>query len=100
MAAERQVRGWRHWRDLGFVVCTGWLVVQNLVLLTLVVWAGPHRALAAGTALAQTALQIGGQLVVLSLATAMALALAAWLVHAPAPRGRASVANQEVGDEW
>jgi hypothetical protein len=100
MAAERQVRGWRHWRDLGFVVCTGWLVVQNLVLLALVVWAGPHRALAAGTALAQTALQIGGQLVVLALATAMALALAAWLVHAPAPRGRASVANQEVGDEW
>jgi len=100
MAAERQVRGWRHWRDLGFVVCTGWLVVQNLVLLVLVVWAGPHRALAAGTALAQTALQIGGQLVVLALATAMALALAAWLVHAPAPRGRASVANQEVGDEW
>jgi hypothetical protein len=26
---------------------------------------------------------VGGQLVVLALATAMALALAAWLVHAP-----------------
>jgi hypothetical protein len=37
-------------------------------------------------ALAQTALEVGGQLVVLGLATAMALALAAWLVHAPAPR--------------
>src|SRR6185369_10170595 len=83
MVAERQVRGWRRWRDVGFVVCTAWLVVQNLALLTLVVWAGPHRALAAGTALAQTALHVGGQLVVLALATAMALALAAWLVHAP-----------------
>jgi len=38
--------------------------------------------------------------VVLALATAMALALAAWLVHAPAPRGGARVANREVGDEW
>lgn len=100
MAAERQVRGWRRWRDIGFVVCTAWLVVQNLALLTLVVWAGPRRALAAGTALAQTALHVGGQLVVLALATAMALALAAWLVHAPGSRERSSVANQEVGDEW
>ena len=100
MVAERQVRGWRRWRDVGFVVCTAWLVVQNLALLTLVVWAGPHRALAAGTTLAQTALHVGGQLVVLALATAMALALAAWLVHAPAPRGGARVANGEVGDEW
>ena len=100
MSPERQVRGWRRWRDLAFVVCTAWLVVQNVALLSLVVWAGPRRALAAGTALAQTALEVGGQLVVLALATIMALALAAWLVHAPAPRGRASVANREVGDEW
>ena len=100
MTAERQERGWRRWRDVAFVVCTAWLVVQNLTLLTLVVRAGPRRALAAGTELAQTALQVGGQLVVLALATAMALALAAWLVHAPAPRGRERVANQEVSDEW
>jgi len=86
MVAERQGRGWRRWRDLGLAVCTAWLVVQNLALLTLVVWAGPRYAFSAGVALAQTALEVGGQLVVLGLATAMALALAAWLVHAPAPR--------------
>src|SRR5512144_549505 len=61
MVAERQENGWRRWRDVGLVVCTAWLVVQNLAV-----------------------------------ATVMALALAAWLVHAPAPRGRAS---QEVSDE-
>ena len=99
MAAERQVRDWRRWRDVGFVVCTAWLVVQNLTLVTLVVWAGPRHALAAGVAVAQTALQVGGQLVVLALATAMALALAAWLVHAPGPRGRTEVVDLEVGDE-
>jgi hypothetical protein len=100
MAAERQVRGWRRWRDVGLAVCTAWLVVQNLALVTLVVWAGPRRALAAGAALAQTALEVGGQIVVLALATVMALALAAWLVHAPAPSARAHGVDQEVGDEW
>ena len=100
MAAERQVRGWRRWRDVGLAVCTAWLVVQNLALVTLVVWAGPHRALAAGADLARTALEVGGQIIVLALATVMALALAAWLVHAPGPRGRAGAADREVGDEW
>ena len=100
MSAERQGRGWRRWREVGLAVCTVWLVVQNLTLLSLVVWAGPSHALAAGVAVAQTALHLGGELVVLALATAMALALAAWLVHAPAPRGGARVANREVGDEW
>jgi hypothetical protein len=95
--AERQRKGWRRWRDVVLAVCTAWLVMQNLALVTLVVWAGPRRALAAGVALAQTALAVGGQLVVLALATAMALALAAWLVHAPADRARGA---QEVGDEW
>ena len=97
MAAERPLTGWRRWRDVAFVVCTAWLVVQNLALLTLVVWAGPRGALAAGVALAQTAFHIGGQLVVLGLATVMALALAAWLVHAPGPQVRTS---GEVADEW
>jgi hypothetical protein len=92
MSPERQGRGWRRWRDVGLAVCTAWLVVQNLALVTLVVWAGPRHALAAGAALAQTALEVGGQLVVLALATVMALALAAWLVHVPA--------KSEVGDEW
>jgi hypothetical protein len=100
MSAERQVKGWRRWRDVGLAVCTAWLVVQNLVLVALVVWAGPAHALAAGTALAQTALRVGGQLVVLGLATVMALALAAWLVHAPDPRDGAEHAEREVGDGW
>lgn len=99
MSPERQVRGWRRWREMGLAVCAAWLVVQNLTLLTLVVWAGPRHALAAGVAVAQTAFQICGQLVVLGLATAMALALAAWLVHAPDPRGRADDVQPEVGHE-
>ena len=97
MAAERQGTHWRRWRDATLAVCTGWLVVQNIALLTLVVWAGPSHALAAGAALAHTALRFGGQLVVVALATALALALATWLVHAPAGRARGA---QEVGDEW
>ena len=95
-----RMSGWRRWRDVGLAVCTAWLVIQNLAVVTLVVWVGPRRALAAGTALAQTALEVGGHLVVLALATVMALALAAWLVHAPAPRGRAGASGREVGDEW
>ena len=99
MTAERQGRGWRRWREVGLAVCTAWLVVQNLALVTLVVWAGPSHALAAGVAVAQTALQVGGQLIVLALASAMALALAAWLVHAPGPREGVDMVDQEVGDE-
>lgn len=99
MSPERQGRGWRRWREVGLAVCTAWLVVQNLALLTLVVWAGPRHVVAAGVAVAETALQLGGQLVMLALASAMALALAAWLVHAPGPRGRAGAIEAEVGDE-
>jgi len=92
MSPERQVKGWRRWRDMTFVLCTAWLVVQNLALVSLVVWAGPGRALATGAALARTAFEVGSQLVVLVLAAVMALALAAWLVHAPVER-------EEVGRE-
>jgi len=99
MASERQSRGWRRRREVALAVCTAWLVVQNLTVLTLVVWAGPRHALAAGVAVAETAIQVGAQLVVLTLATTMALALAAWLVHAPGPRERADVMEPEVGDE-
>jgi len=84
MSPERQVKGWRRWRDAAFVLCTAWLVVQNLGLVSLVVWAGPARAFATGAALARTVFEVGAQLVVLVLAAVMALALAAWLVHAPA----------------
>jgi len=99
MSAERQVSGWRRWREVGLAVCTAWLVVQNLTVVTLVVWAGPSHALAAGVTVARTVFQICGQLVVLALASAMALALAAWLVHAPGPRERADAIEAEVGDE-
>ena len=99
MSPERKVSGWRRWRDAGLAVCAAWLVVQNLVLVTLVVWAGPTHALAAGVTVARTALQLGGELVVLALATAMALAFAAWLVHAPGPQGRGHAVGPEVGDE-
>ena len=88
MSAERKLNGWRRWRDTTFVVCTAWLVVQNLALLTLVVSAGPARAIEKGAALIHTAMEIGGQLAVLALATAMALAFAVWLVQAPASRAR------------
>ena len=99
MSAERQGSGWRRWREVGLAVCAAWLVLQNLTLVTLVVWAGPSHALAAGVTVARTALQVGGELVVLALASAMALALAAWLVHAPGPREGAEAIEAEVGDE-
>ena len=97
MSAERSFQGWRRWRVMVLAVCTAWLVLQNLTLVTLVVWAGPGRALAAGASLANAVFHLGGQLLVLALATVMALALAAWLVHAPAVDARGA---QEVGDEW
>jgi len=97
MSAERTLKDWRRWRGVVLAVCTAWLVVQNLALVTLVVWAGPGHAIAAGAALAHSAFEIGGRLVVLALATVMALALAAWLVHAP---GASARGVQGVGDEW
>jgi hypothetical protein len=97
MSAERKLNGWRRWRDLVLIVCTTWLVLQNLALVSLVVWAGPGHAIAAGASLASAAFHLGGQLVVLAFATVMALALAAWLVHAPGTDARGA---QGVGDEW
>src|SRR5215510_1350308 len=67
MSPERQVKGWRRWRDAAFVLCSAWLVVQNLALVSLVVWAGPGRAIATGAVLARTAFEVGAQLVVLVL---------------------------------
>ena len=115
MSREERRTGWRRWRDLVLATCTVWLVIQNVLLLTLALWANPSRALAAGAAIARTAFTMGGHLVVLVLAVIMALALAAWLVQAPAatrgtraghPRGTAarvgsgSNAAEEVGDGW
>ena len=121
MSRDERRTGWRRWRDLVLATCTVWLVIQNVLLLTLALWANPSRALAAGAAIARTAFTMGGHLVVLVLAVIMALALAAWLVQAPRPgaagypprgtraghsRGAAarvgsgSNAAEEVGDGW
>jgi len=89
MFNERQVDGsqgsrWRRWREAAFATCTVWLVLQNMALLALAAWGRPASALAAGTQIARTAITVGGQLLMLVLAVALGLALAAWLVHAPA----------------
>lgn len=76
--------GWRRWREAAFATCTAWLVLQNLALFAIVAWGHPGTALAAGTALARTAITVSGQLLVIAMAVALGLAFAAWLVHAPA----------------
>ena len=89
MFNERKVDGsqgssWRRWREAAFATCTVWLVLQNVALLAFATWGHPASALAAGTAIARTAITVSGQLFMLVLAVALGLALAAWLVHAPA----------------
>src|SRR5580765_8460587 len=89
MSSERNVKApqasaWRRWREAAFATCTVWLVLQNVALLALAAWGHPASALAAGTAIARTAITVSGQLFMLVLAVALGLALAAWLVHAPA----------------
>jgi hypothetical protein len=90
MSAELGRIGWRRWRDGAFAACTVWLVLQNAALLALVAWGKPESALAAGAAVARTAVAFSGRFAVLLLAVALGLALAAWLVHAPAPGERTS----------
>ncbi len=84
MSAENGRKGWRRWREAVFATCTVWLVLQNLLLLALVAWGKPATALAAGAELARAAFTASGQAVLLVLVAALGLALAAWLVHAPA----------------
>ena len=81
---DPQGKPWRRWREAAFATCTVWLVLQNLALLSLAAWGHPASALAAGTALARTAIAMSGQLFILMLAAILGLALAAWLVHIPA----------------
>jgi hypothetical protein len=75
---------WRRLREAAFATCTVWLVLQNMALLALATWGHPASALAAGTEIARTAITLSAQLFMLALAAALGLALAAWLVHAPA----------------
>ena len=84
MSADITRVGWRRWREAVFAACTAWLVLQNLAILALIAWGHPENALAAGATLARAAVTWSGQLIVLALAAALGLALAAWLVHAPA----------------
>ena len=84
MSADIKRAGWGRWREGIFAACTAWLVLQNLVILAVIAWSHPENALAAGATLARTAMTWSGQLVVLAIAVALGLALAAWLVHAPA----------------
>lgn len=87
---------WRRWREAAFATCTVWLVLQNMALLALAAWGHPASALAAGTQIARTAITVGGQLLMLALAVALGLALAAWLVQAPAESPRNG--GREVSD--
>jgi len=98
MSRDAKQTGWRRWREVALATCAVWLVIQNLALLAVVVWASPGSALAAGAAIARTAFDVGGQLVVLALAAVMALALAAWLVQAPG--AEREEAGREVNDGW
>ena len=83
MSRDGDAKGWRRWRDAAFATCTAWLVLQNLMLLALAAWGRPGSALAAGTAIATSALSLWSRLCMLALAVALGLALAAYLVHAP-----------------
>jgi hypothetical protein len=97
MSAEARNTSWRRWREAAFATCTAWLVVQNVGLLGLVAWSRPTDALAASESLARTAATWGGPLLGVFLAVVSALALAAWLVHAPREVARARA--QEVADD-
>ena len=101
MSRERGTSGWRRWREAVLAACAVWLVIQNLVILGLVLWVKPASALAVGVAIARTAFAMGGQLAMLALAAVLALALSAWLVHAPVQASLSARADtrREVGDE-
>ena len=48
MSTESGSKGaFRRWRDVALAVCVAWLVVQNLLLLTVVAWAHPGSSLVA-----------------------------------------------------
>lgn len=97
MSADKARSGWGRWRELVFATCTAWLVLQNVALLALVAWGNPTSALAASAAVAKTAVAMSGPLLTIMVAVALGIALAAYLVHAPA----APTAEQarEVNDE-
>jgi len=90
MSSDRGPRGWRRWREVVFATCALWLVLQNLALFSLVAWAHPGQALAAGRGLVRAAMGMGAPLALLGVAALTGFALAAWLVHAPRPEAARS----------
>ncbi len=86
MRADARGKGWRRWREVVFATCTAWLVLQNVALLVLMACGNPASAWAAGAAVARTAITLGGQLCMVGVAVVIGLALAAYLVHAPADK--------------
>ena len=94
MSSEDRNPSWRRWREAVFATCTAWLVLQNIILFTLFAWDRPGDAIAAGADLARKAATAGLPLLPFAMAAVLALALAAWLVHAPS--GRAPAPDQEV----
>ena len=97
MFNDARKSGWLRWREAAFATCTAWLVVKNVALLALVTWGRPADAMAAGDSIARTAMTWGGALLGVFLAAVTGLALAAWLVHAPAEQRPVTV--REVADD-
>ncbi len=94
MSPENVRMNWRRWREAIFATCTVWLVLQNVVLFSIVAWSKPASALAAGAEFARSALTLTVPALMLLLAVLLGLALAAWLVQAPA--AEATERNDEV----
>lgn len=84
MSPENRHPNWRRWREAVFATCTVWLVLQNIILFTVFAWSDPNDALAAGADLARKAAVAGVPLMSILAAAVLGLALAAWLVQAPA----------------
>jgi apolipoprotein N-acyltransferase len=86
MSTENRNPNWRRWREAVFATCTVWLVLQNILLFTAFAWSRPDDALAAGAELARKAAVAGVPLLSILVAAVLGVALAAWLVQAPAER--------------
>ena len=97
MSPEDVRMNWRRWREAIFATCTVWLVLQNVVLFSIVAWSKPASALAAGAAMARTAMSVTLPGLALLLAVALGVALAAWLVQVPA--GGMTKQNDEVSHD-
>src|SRR5256885_16251748 len=85
---DRKRRGWRRWREIVLAACAVWLVIQNVVILTLVLWANPASALAAGAPPPPPPVALGSQLALLAPAGRLAAPLTARGGEGPPPPAR------------